>query len=321
MRSEAKTTEAFLDLVNEVGINFIKDFSEANIGNPNVVRLGGGSYNYNDLYMIQFANKIINHVKFSPKIICDIGGGYGSLGVKLKRHWKNSTVVFLDLPEINIVQIYYITQLYPDAKILTLNGLQEMYPGTWNEEKISYDFLQQYDFVILPGWIFEKFEDKIVDLIINTRSMMEMHSSIVNDYIYSIQKKLKVAGVFYCANRYIKSSVGYPIKLTDYPFDSYWEVLRSSVSWRQPQIHELILERSNLLSDVSVKEKLVSFLIDSTLTINSLDVNRSFIHDMGKSFNIKSKTKYLIRITFRRIYRNFLNEIPVYLRYIFRKKW
>ena len=75
MRSEAKTTEAFLDLVNEVGINFIKDFSEANIGNPNVVRLGGGSYNYNDLYMIQFANKIINHVKFSPKIICDIGGG------------------------------------------------------------------------------------------------------------------------------------------------------------------------------------------------------------------------------------------------------
>ncbi len=320
-RSKSKTTEAFLDLSREVGIDFIESFFEAKVGNPSVVKLGKVYCNYNDLYMIQFAYKIINHVEFSPKIICDIGGGYGSLAAKLKKYWEKSTLVLLDLPEVNVLQMYYITQLYPEANILTLKGLQNIFLDNMNEETITYELLKQYDFVILPGWMLKRFEDGIIDIVINTRSMMEMHSTIVDYYINNIQKKIKTKGVFYCANRYVKSSVGYPIKLTDYPFDKYWKVLKSSVSWRQPQIHELILVKENKESSTSVKEEIIMFLVNATLTMNALDINRTFTHDKDNASNIKSKTKYLIKITFRRISRNLLNILPNYLRYLVYKAW
>jgi len=249
--------EAFVDIVLSVGKDFLEEYSEANVGNPKFELVCGHPYNYNDLFLIQFAKKITQYANRDTRTICDIGGGYGGLGVKLKRYYPSCTIVLFDLPEINALQTYYVNKCFPDAKILTYQELMEQRGEISTSSCLNLDFLELYDFVILPGWCIEFITPAVFDLVINTRSMMEMHSSIIGFYFEHIHRTIRKNGIFYCVNRYEKRTVGYPIRLRDYPFDSHWDVVSSAPSWRQPHIHELVVARTDNSSN-SVKQLLES---------------------------------------------------------------
>lgn len=249
--------EAFVDLVLSVGKDFLEEYSEATVGNPKCELICGHPYNYNDLFLTQFAKRITHLANKNSRVICDIGGGYGGLGVKLKRYYPSSTIVLFDLPEINALQIYYVSKCFPDAKILTYKELVEQQGEINTSSSLSMDLLKGYDFVILPGWCIEFVTPAVFDLVINTRSMMEMHSSIIGFYFEHIHRTVRRDGIFYCVNRYEKRTVGYPIRLRDYPFDSYWDIVSSAPSWRQSHIHELVVGRTDK-SNNSVKQLLES---------------------------------------------------------------
>jgi hypothetical protein len=74
--------------------------------------------------------------------------------------------------------------------------------------------------------------------------MMEMKQSVIAGYFETIQRCLQPGGIFYNVNRYEKTTVGYPVRISEYPYDGRWKVLSSKPSWRQHHIHELIAERT-----------------------------------------------------------------------------
>jgi putative sugar O-methyltransferase len=227
-----KIANYYASLIAMVGSDFFRAVAESTIGAPRTVNIGGADVDLNDLFLVYYTNQIRSFVpQDKAAVIVEIGGGYGGLGVKLKRLFPQATLVFADLPEVNAVQEYYVRRNFPDAKILTYQELKR------SGAKLDRTTLSSYDFVILPGWLIEEFADDSADLVINTRSMMEMDFEVIRFYFSHIQRILRVNGFFYCVNRYEKSTVGYPICIKDYPYDDRWYVAISAPSWRQPAIH------------------------------------------------------------------------------------
>lgn len=231
---EEKIASYYHSLIKKVGTEFYTKVSESIIGNPPVIIIEDVKADFNDLFLINFAHQVYPFVpKKEHLIIVDIGAGYGGLGAKLKKLYSSATVIIFDLPETNAIQHYYIKRNFHDAKIL--------HYAEWKESGKTLDraTLSSYDFVILPGWLIEKISDSIVDVVINTRSMMEMDCEVIQFYFANIHRILSINGFFFCVNRYEKSTVGYPIRIKDYPYDDSWYVTLSCQSWKQPAIHVL----------------------------------------------------------------------------------
>ena len=118
-------------------------------------------------------------------------------------------------------------------------------------------FMKDFDFLILPGEIFNKLPNEFLDIVINVRSMMEMKVETIQFYFDVIHRSLKEKGLFACFNRYIKNSSGEKIILKNYPFDENWSIEISQNSAIQNHIHDLILRR-NFKEQFKITEKLKS---------------------------------------------------------------
>ena len=98
----------------------------------------------------------------------------------------------------------------------------------------------------MPGWTAnDLLRDKVVDAFIKVRSMMEMNSTVIENYFKVIHTSLRKNGLFACINRCMKpvmtQSKNTEIsRIADYPFDTYWPPLYSFPSEIQPHIQVLI---------------------------------------------------------------------------------
>lgn len=235
-----ETIEAYRELHRRLGERTVRYLSEIDVGCPEVWEISNGfRTNCSDIDLSYFcfqANRLAN---CTPEIICEIGGGYGGLAHKLKVTNPNSSIIIIDLPEANILQTYYLNALHPKNVSL----LYSDYVDQENRPQLTKELIRRYDFIILPPWCANDIENEVVDLFINTRSMMEMTSETIDYYFDIISRSIRLDGLFYCVNRYEKSTVGYPVRISEYPFDDYWKVIFSEPFWRKPHIHELMVSR------------------------------------------------------------------------------
>lgn len=240
------------------GYEFFMKFKASDVGSPvtySVKREGADkshsliAVNYHDLsvlyYFYQTLRVQMAVCQTNAPLIVEIGGGFGGFMAKMKKAYPNSRCVLLDLPELSAVQSYYLHEEFPGRKFLYLSD--------WEEHGTAI-FDQEFDFLIAPGWKIEDIPEKQADLVINSRSMMEMTHSVIAMYFENIQRITKNGGLFACFNRYIKSSAGENIALKQYPFDSYWRVLVSQSSVIQNHIHDLIVQRQSQKNIFSVRE-------------------------------------------------------------------
>ena len=192
-------------------------------------------------------DKLINT---NRPVIAEIGGGYGGLISKAKKKYPKARFITFDLPELLAVQTYYIYNNFPDAKILYLKDILE---------RGSKVFYEDFDFIILPGWMIDQVPDKFINLVINTRSMMEMSLGTIAFYFKHIHRTVKIDGLFACFNRYHKKSFSEEdIILKNYPFDEFWAPIISQTSVIQNHIHELILRRQDKKNDFHIRDILKS---------------------------------------------------------------
>ncbi len=235
-----RLVENLIDLTDLTGKKFINEFKENNVGNPdNTYEINGEMYNYNDLFIIQFFFKIQNFLVKEPKKILEIGGGYGGLAYKLKKKYPKSTLYLVDLPEAGLLQSYYLSTIYKEKKFFLYEDFLK------NKNQINADYLENFDFVILPPWCLEKIKFKeFFNLVVNTRSFMEIKFNEIKSYFNFIHYTITNDGVFYNVNKYEKKTSGDIIRISEYPYDNYWRILSSSKSWRQPNLHELIVQRA-----------------------------------------------------------------------------
>jgi hypothetical protein len=203
--------------------------------------------NYYDLSMIYYIWQIYRVAKMYLKksaTIVEIGGGFGGMLAKMKDLFPDTKCIMFDLPEVNVCQTYYLSQRYPNARILGFKDFVQRGPVIFEEKA---------DFLILPGWLIQEMPDGTANLIVNARSMMEMTPEIIDFYFSQIQRAVPVGGLFANCNRYMKLTA-----FKNYPYDDRWRTIVSQTSVLQDHMHELIVERTKTPQAFPVKEALKS---------------------------------------------------------------
>ena len=244
------------------GIDFVMNNLQSNIGSPikSYFKISFAGYeqysdkeffcnnhDLSDVYHFFIINSHIKNLLKSDSItLLEIGGGYGGLISKIKKTYKNIRCIMIDIPEVLVVQNYYLFSEFPNAKFLYLKDLKN------KKEKI---FDMNFDFLLLPFKEIEKIPKNFINLIINIRSMMEMTTNTLDFYFKHINRIILKDGIFVCINRYEKNNIA----LKNYPFDLYWKIILSQTSHIQNHVHQLILQRQKFENSISISESLKDF--------------------------------------------------------------
>ena len=214
--------------------------------------------NFDDLFHVYSAWQIKRTLKLINKVpltILEIGAGYGNLASKLKTIFKKSKYIIIDLPEVLLIQNYYLNIFNSSLKIINLIDNSET-----NIKKLdNYDF----DIALIPFSDFKKFKNIQFELAINTRSLGEMPKEVLDYYIKWIEDNISTDGLFYNTNRYVFTKSKDKNKVRDYPFDNFWEAIISQPQWLQTHLHEFLLLRKREEEQIPLKFKLNSFPIET----------------------------------------------------------
>lgn len=226
------------------------------------------------IYWLDLLNKNIKVDKIEG--ICEIGGGFGVFSKILQKNF-NSRILLIDLPEANMLSCFYLTSALPNKKFYLYDDYKK------NNFLSLSDFLQNDIFILPPDCNI----DPLIhfDLFVNSRSMQEMNFLIIKKYFKFIHKHIDVNGFFLNINRYEKDSVGYPVKISQHPYDKNWDVLFSEPLFKQENHHFLLtkrLEKNNKKSNILNE-------------LNNIDINFNRFY---KKQNLKSKVYNFIKSRF-----------------------
>ncbi|MGH9332312.1 MAG: putative sugar O-methyltransferase, partial [Vicinamibacteria bacterium] len=247
-RMREKCERIYARVRDTIPRKFFPYLEESPIGNPATVEIEGRRVSLSSLeytWMLCHLEPYLVDVE----VAVDIGGGFGGLARLLKSAHPRLKLVLLDLPEVSAIQTYFLKTAFASAKLLTLRDVRDVDPL----DPASLEF----DFLVLPGQLIERLVPRSFELVINTRSMMEMDSKTVSFYLDHIQQKLRSGGFFYCLNRYEKKT-----RFRDYPFDDRWYVSHSepwpSVIDQNPH-HEIVAGRASHRVLSGLREHVESF--------------------------------------------------------------
>ena len=187
------------------------------IGNPGFYYTKEG-YKYNERFLRHLRNienienKILNKNNSISRIV-DIGGGYCQFGEMIKRKFGDVKVTTVDFHEQLILGYYYLLENFPKKKICPMSKIM-------TTEKIDNNFIDSYDFILIPVEYFKKIEKCDFDLLTNFSSFGEMPNEVFKGYLNS--EIFNRVNFFYTVNR-LDSWPDYKngISVIDYLLDSF----------------------------------------------------------------------------------------------------
>jgi putative sugar O-methyltransferase len=139
-------------------------------------RLVSNMYYWQIMYLLQ----CLNYVK-EPRVIGEIGGGYGGLA----RLWLKNPIhrprCYLD---IDFPESLFFTEVF---LCISFPGLRVLY--VCSPQKLDVEVLLQYQVILCPHNFVEAVADLSLDLVINTSSMQEMSDDWVDFWMQWLKKK------------------------------------------------------------------------------------------------------------------------------------
>lgn len=285
------TKNVYDNLILKWPMKEIINLSETSIGNPEAHSVNGISINYHDLFLINYALDIYKYCHKRERLrILEIGGGYGGLAYKLKKLMPDSIIYLIDIPQSLTLTRFYLSQLNPSFRFRYSSDIDNHFSDS------NVDFV-----LLLPNEVF-KVNEVHYDLVINTRSMMEMPYRYIEFYFDLIQKQIKVNGIFYLSNRYRKDTSGEKIKLRNYPYDNYWVLIDQYKSFMQNHIHTIVSERVNIENS-----SLKSFLMNLTDSSHASFINPRVLNE--SRFSTHKLFKILVLLYFNSRLSCFISQI------------
>ena len=114
----------------------------------------------------------------SKGTLAEIGGGWGDVGYFALR-FPGVHYVDIDLPEILLLASYWLCSVMPERNIV-LYGEQDCKTALANIEK--------YDAILFPNFTLPLLPKDSVDIFLNTRSLSEMQSETIQEYLSQITR-------------------------------------------------------------------------------------------------------------------------------------
>jgi putative sugar O-methyltransferase len=158
----------------------LKELDAPRVGNP-------WGYRFNDYLLYEpvfeydfqahYFDKLLSDIQ--TPVIIEIGGGFGGLAYHLLCCRPSIKYIDFDLPENILIQTYYLSCIFPNAKI---SMYQEGTPP------LTLEQLNNYDIVLLSNFELKRTDSLIADLIVNVRSLSEMSYETINEYFAQIDR-------------------------------------------------------------------------------------------------------------------------------------
>jgi putative sugar O-methyltransferase len=230
----------------------LKELDAPHVGNP-------FGYCFNDFVLLEpvfeynfqahYFDKLLTDVQ--KPVVIEIGGGFGGLAHHLLRCRPSIRYVGFDLPENLLIQTYYLSCLFPNARIAVYQ--EGGRPLTLKE-------LDNYDIVLLPNFELERTDSLIADLVINVRSLSEMSYETIAEYFAQIDR---VGRLFFfheniCRPR--KDSL-FGIPSTKFPsLKNFTQILATESRWPKYSADSLypcqenLFIRSSVISNLSRRD-------------------------------------------------------------------
>lgn len=187
-----------LKVLKESGYDYLlKKYPCDAVGNPATFRYSGYIYTYRwlkHIYYLGLMKKTLGNLLGSNFNVLDLGSGWGIFSSLVKKEFAASHHILVDFPEALLLAYYFLGSCFPGARIAGIKEVQ-------NRSEISRDFIEQYDFVLIPATLYSRLKPDTADLYTNFVSLGEMKREWFEFYLKS--PTFLTSKYFYTVNRVI----------------------------------------------------------------------------------------------------------------------
>jgi len=132
-------------------------------------------------YFAHQARALLRDVPGSP-VVAEIGGGFGGFAYFLLSAAGRYRYVNFDLPEILLMEQYYLMSAFQEKRFLL-----------YGEQQIELrSVLESYDVFLMPNFELPTLPEDSVDFFINTGSLSEMDYATVEEYVAQIVRTCRL---------------------------------------------------------------------------------------------------------------------------------
>ena len=156
-------------------VDYLTDFTDINDSAPDTTYEHKGRLISNVLfYLARIVMSCLTYLPVAPKIILEVGGGYGAPA----RTWMKNPIarpkcyLILDMPESLFFADVFLNKEFSDDKFFYVTST----------EPLPEEIVEKYRFILCPLPFFTALQNLPVDLVINTGSLQEMSEEWVDFY-------------------------------------------------------------------------------------------------------------------------------------------
>ena len=204
-------------LKKEGDIGYLRKYPINCVGNPYYFEMDG--YRLNERWSrhvryLHLAATYLGDLFHSGQAkVLDIGGGYGIFNGLLKQEFKQVRSAIVEFPEQLLLAYYYLAMNFPGAKINTLQEICEV-------QIIDKDFVEQYNFLLIPIHCYSKIKGGVFNLITNFTSLGEMSREWFNFYLNA--EAFKKAEYLFTLNRFeSRPTYNTDLNILDYKLNEF----------------------------------------------------------------------------------------------------
>lgn len=276
-------------------------------------------------YQLRYLLKCLNHIS-NPKIICEIGSGYGALC----RLWMTNTFsnpniyILIDYPESLFFAEIFLKKNLKDTQIIYLNNSKDIYQKKTEIKKTI---------LLCPINKYNLLSEFPLDLVINTGSLQEMDEDAVDFWMKWLDQSQ--AKYFYSLNYFAQpiTNLQASSNVCSPRFSEKWNMIVKTPSPLLSQIQsgylysfaEIIAEKKEKEIDKDLLKQQFQSLLTKKLniqvlleTVNIIQQikNQEFIwqliNKIFEDFNyIPKETLYLVRLLKKIGEKDFLEKIEI----------
>ena len=153
----------------------LADLRGPNLGNPFGVPINGVFVAHDSEYQHYCAHEILSRLATSPRVVAEVGAGYGGMAYYLLRDGGPIIYINFDLPESIALSSYYLLKSFPTARFLL-----------YGESDLTSEALATSDVILLPAFAMATLPAHSITVTFSSHVMGDLSQSAMAEYLNQV---------------------------------------------------------------------------------------------------------------------------------------